>query len=139
MKNTQRCILGLAVAAALFLIPSASHAQTGYWPNGQAYACTYLLANGNTGVALVTISLGAGGYARTGTITNLYPGGSTLVRKVTIAADLNGTGEFGFRSESLPSDPPTTPITCLLNTSDYGKHLVFSGCSNGNQQDCRQW
>ncbi len=59
------------IAAALFLSTGTGHAQTGYWPNGQPYACTYVLANGTTGVALVTISLGSGGYARTGTITNL--------------------------------------------------------------------
>jgi len=137
MKNTKRCITGLAIAAALFLAAQAGHAQTGYWPNSQPYACTYALSNGSTGVALVTITLGPIKYARSGTVTNLYPNGSTLVKQVTIATDLNGGTEFGYRAEDPNSTNP--PVTCLLNTYEYGRHLVFSDCNNGTRQDCRQW
>lgn len=134
MKDVKRCVTGLAIAAVLFLAARAGHAQTGYWPNSQPYACTYVL-NGTTGVSLVTINLGSGGYARSGTVTNLYPNGSTLVKPVIIAADIQtGSPEFGWRAGEGSS-----LVTCLLNTYEYGRHLVFSQCSNGARQDCRQW
>jgi hypothetical protein len=94
-----------------------------------------VLQNGSTGVALVTISLGSGGYARSGTVTNFYPNGSTLVKPVIIAADIQVSGgDYGYRAGEGSS-----LVTCLLTTSESGRHLVFSQCSNGTRQDCRQW
>lgn len=132
MMNIKRCVMGLAIAAVLSLGARASHAQTNYWPNGQPYACTYLLQNGSTGVALVTISLGSGSYSRSGTVTNLYPNGSATVKPIIITFDLTTGDGFGYKQTQ-------DNITCELDTFEYGRHLVFSMCSNGNRQDCRQW
>jgi hypothetical protein len=135
MRNITRCATGLAMAAVLFLSANTAHALNEYWPNGQPYACTYQLQNGSKGVALVTISLGAGSYARSGSVTNLYPNASTLMKPLTVAADIQVYGgDFGWRAGEGAS-----LVTCLLTTDDDGRHLTFHQCSNGTLQDCRQW
>jgi hypothetical protein len=137
MENLKRCAMGLAVAAVLFLGARPSRAQTGYWPNNLPYACTWVLSNGSTGVSLVTISLAGSPTTtpRTGTITNVYATGSPTTKPVTMGYDIL-VGGFYFRSGDS-SNPPI--IDCHVETYSYGKHLVFSQCSNLVQQDCRQW
>lgn len=134
MKDFKLCAVGLAIAAVVFLGARPSHAQNNYWPNSQPYACTYLLSNGTTGVSLVTLNLGPENPTtgqRSGTVMNLYPNGSSTTKQIVMGYDITVGGLYFYQ--------PAENIYCRVDTYQYSRHLVFSSCSNGNRQDCRQW
>jgi hypothetical protein len=133
-------VLVLALAALLCVGAEAAQAQTGLWPNGN-YACTWRLANGVTGVSLVTITLGADTpQGRFGTARNLYVS-SENTKAIRVVPDIL-LGGFFYEIQ----DGVQPYAYCHLETYNYARRLVFTNCvgstSNpisGNLQDCRQW
>jgi hypothetical protein len=131
-------VLVLALAALLCISAEAAQAQTGLWPNGN-YACTWRLANGVTGVSLVTITLGADTpNGRFGTARNLYVNASESVNSIRVVPDIL-IGGFFYEIQVGQQPYPY----CHLETYDYARRLVFTNCYGGgitgNLQDCRQW
>ncbi len=131
-------VLGFTIAALLLVGAGAAQAQTGLWPNGN-YACTWRLANGVTGVSLLTITLGPDTpNGRYGTARNLYVNTSETTKSIRVVPDII---VGGFYFEQIEGQQPYP--SCHLETYNYARRLVFTNCSGGNitgnLQDCRQW
>ena len=130
MNRIQRSLIrGFAVAALLVVGASTVHAQV-YEPNGAPYACTWRLSNGATGVSLVTFTLGPGpGGTRQGTLRNLYADGSQIVKGITFNPDIYQGGYILVQDN----------LSCHVELYSSAREVVFTSCTNGVLQDCRQW
>src|SRR4051794_10690395 len=88
MRRIQRTLIRVFAIAALLVVGAhAAHAQ--FQPNGSPYACTWKLANGATGVSIVTFTLTAGsGGVSQGSVRNLYSDGSTASKNIGFVPDI---------------------------------------------------
>lgn len=123
-------IKGFAIAALLLVGAKAVHAQS-FEPNGAPYACTWRLSTGGTGVSLVTFTFTSTvNGIRKGTVRNLYADGSQIVRGIDFFPDIH-TGNYVFRQDN--------GVTCQVQLFSSNREVVFTDCTNGVLQNCRQW
>jgi hypothetical protein len=135
MSQIQRFLIrGSAIAALLLVGASTIHAQSFSFElelSRAPYACTWKAANGNTGVALVTFTLGMGpGGIPQGTVRNFYADGSQIVRNIKFFADIS-EGGYIFQQDNN--------VQCHVELYPFSREMVFTNCTNGNLQNCRRW
>jgi len=131
MSRIQRTLIRVFAIAALLVVGAhAAHAQ--FQPNGSPYACTWKLANGATGVSIVTFTLGPGpGGISQGTVRNLYPDGSTLTKTIGFVPDIHLGGYYYYAMDNS--------VNCHVELYSSTREVVFTSCSTSVLQNCRQW
>jgi hypothetical protein len=129
MKKIALFVLLAAVAAV--------SAQAQEWPlSNVPYLCRWQTASNPSGKALVTInftSTSPDGLSKSGTIKTVYPNASSL--DVPIRVDWNWAT---WTYTSFNYTQTQNNVTCTLTTSGNGSTASWTGCSNGNSQQCFQ-
>ena len=125
--------------ALLFLLVAAfaAAASAQEWPlSNTPYLCRWQTAANPNGKALVTItftSTSADGLTKYGTMKTVYSNASSLDRQIQVSWDwASWTYTRFFYTQ------PNEGVTCNLTTSGTGSSVSWTGCSNGNAQQCFQ-
>jgi hypothetical protein len=120
-----------AVAVMLGMGAGAAHADGPFYPRvGTTYVCTLNVPPGN--VFVTYLSLSGDIYHKTGWVRNAYPDGSSNQKPVDLTWDFmvdDGAGTTRFDYVQTQNN-----IQCVLKTSSYGAHLVYT-CGS-TVQDC---